>query len=338
MSLKEARAEVEFDDSKISPAKLAAAIDRLGFQSSVLSVGAAPSAQAATDGRKGSPLLLTADPSPPSRMMSFSIDALLAQSTPPIDVTTKFARTEADALRLLTAGQAQLAFVSLDGVERAFAHGQAPAARFLTGGRILLALHVIVPQASPVRSVRQLPGKRFGVLEIGGVGERMTRLALQAIGLRYEHGRSLMMGQHVAPLKRGEIEALVAAVPLPSPLVTGLTQEMEVRLLPLDEAAIPAVLRADPALRREVIPAGSYTGQETDLTSVAGIHTNALVARMDLDPAIAHQVLQVVLGNPVEMQKACPFAKEFVGENLVPRSRVLPSHPGSERYFREKGT
>jgi TRAP-type uncharacterized transport system substrate-binding protein len=79
------------------------------------------------------------------------------------------------------------------------------------------------------------------------------------VGLPYEQGPSLLMGQHVGPLKRGEIAALVAAVALSSPLVAGLTRQMEIRLLPLDDAAIATVLGKDPALHPEVIPKGSYT-------------------------------------------------------------------------------
>lgn len=294
--------------------------------------------RAADTGGKGMRLVLTAEPSPPSRMMSFGIDALLSRATPPrFDVTTRFSRTEAEALRLLEEGKAQVAFVSLDGVERAFAQRKAVAARFLMGGRILLALHVIVPKASPVRSAKELQGRPFGILDVGGVGEQMTRLALEAHGLSYGRGRPLLMGQHVAPLKRGEIDALVAAVPLPSPLVAVLAQEMGIRLLPLDEAAIEAVLGRDPTLRRQVVPKGSYEGQPADVASVAGIHTNALLAHRDLDESSAYQVVKVVLENPVDMQRACPFAKEFTGENLVPRSDLLPSHPGAARYFREKG-
>jgi TRAP transporter TAXI family solute receptor len=337
VSLEKARAEVEFDDSRISPSKVAAAIDRLGFQSSVLSVAAAPKHQAAKiEGPKGSPVFLAADSSPPSRMISFGIETLLARSTPPMAVTTSFTTTDAEALGLLEEGKAQLGFLSLDGVERAVVRKQAPSARFLMGGRILLALHIIVPKASPILSARQLQGKRFGVLDVGGVGERMTRLAVEALGLRYDRGRSLLMGQHVAPLKRGEIAALVAAVPLPSPLVAGLTREMEIRVLPLDEATITAVLQKDRTLRQEVIPKGSYQGQGTDVASVAGMHANALVAHKDLNDASVYQVLEVVLGEPAEMQRACPFAKEFVGENLVPQSRFVPSHPGAERYFQSK--
>jgi len=38
VSLEKAQARVEFDDEKISPEKLVAAIDRLGFQAKILSV------------------------------------------------------------------------------------------------------------------------------------------------------------------------------------------------------------------------------------------------------------------------------------------------------------
>jgi TRAP-type uncharacterized transport system substrate-binding protein len=67
------------------------------------------------------------------------------------------------------------------------------------------------------------------------------------------------------------------------------------------------------------------------------MHANALLARADVSEADVYRILDAVLGHPSDMQRACPFAKEFVGDNLVPRSDVLPSHPGAERYFREKG-
>lgn len=92
----------------------------------------------------------------------------------------------------------------------------------------------------------------------------------------------------------------------------------------MDEATIKAVVRKDPTLERAVIPKSSYTGQDTEVASVAGIHANAIVAHKGLNETSAYLVLKVVLGNPSETQRACPFAKEFVGNNLVPRSNVLP--------------
>jgi hypothetical protein len=144
------------------------------------------------------------------------------------------------------------------------------------------------------------------------------------------------MGQHARPLKKGEIEALIAAVPLPSPLVAGLAREMEIRLLPLDEATVEMVLQRDRALRRQIVPKGSYRGQEADVATIAGIHRNALLAHKDLDEATAYSVVKAILSHPVEMQQACPFAKEFADDNLVVRIPRLPSHPGAERHFQEK--
>jgi TRAP transporter TAXI family solute receptor len=338
VSLDEARAEVEFDDTKISPDKLVAAIDRLGFRSTLLSVEAARESRPPTTGRgNAGSLRLAATASPPSRMMTQGMQSLLARSSPPLDLIPTFTKTDTEVLRLLEDGHVHLAFLSLHGVERAASPRRPTVARFLVGGRIPLALHIIVPKASPIQSPRELQGQPFGVLDVGGVGEQMTRLALQALGLPHQQGRALLMGEHMAPLKRGEIAALVAAVPLPSPLVAGLAREVDVRLLPLDAATITATLATDRTLHREVIPSGSYPGQDVAILSVAGIHADALLARADVSEADVHHVLETVLGHPSAMQQACPFAREFAGDNLVPRSGVLPSHPGAARYFRETG-
>jgi len=53
VSLEKARARVEFDDAKISPNKLVAAIDQLGFRAKLLGVGRAPERPA---GSPASPL------------------------------------------------------------------------------------------------------------------------------------------------------------------------------------------------------------------------------------------------------------------------------------------
>ena len=50
VSLEKEEARVEYDNGKITPEKLAAAIDRLGFQASVLSVTAAPKPTLYVDG------------------------------------------------------------------------------------------------------------------------------------------------------------------------------------------------------------------------------------------------------------------------------------------------
>jgi TRAP transporter TAXI family solute receptor len=82
------------------------------------------------------------------------------------------------------------------------------------------------------------------------------------------------------------------------------------------------------------IPAGTSTGQDKDVETVAVI--NFLVTLEDVSEETAYQMTKQLFENLPEMQAAHNAAKAIKLENAI-KGMPIPLHPGAEKYYKEKG-
>ena len=89
-------------------------------------------------------------------------------------------------------------------------------------------------------------------------------------------------------------------------------------------------------LRTITVPAGTYPGQDSPITSVGS--WSFVLARPDLDEAVAYRLAKALHAAEADLAKRLPQAAETTARNTVaalPRRELL--HPGVARYFREAG-
>jgi hypothetical protein len=88
-----------------------------------------------------------------------------------------------------------------------------------------------------------------------------------------------------------------------------------------------------PYLRPIVIPAGTYTGQKTDIETV-GVDV-ILVCRADLGEDLVYRMLAVLFDHVLELLQVEPS----VGEVTLDKApgTPIPLHPGAARFYRERG-
>ena len=241
----------------------------------------------------------------------------------------------AENIKLIEAGEAQVGFVTM-GVAQQGWNGTGD----WTGGKQYRAMramfpmydtpfHFIVLQASGIRSIADLAGKRFGVGPQGGTSATYTPALLTALQLEapLSHGT---WADLTAQLQQGTLDGLAVAAGVPFPAVAELEAKNKVRYVPLTPEQILALRLAIPELNASVIPAGTYPSLMYVYETV-GLY-NFAVAQRDLPASLAYEIVKAVFDHHEEMMEAHPAAASTVPKNFV-HNTFLPYHDGAIRYY-----
>jgi TRAP transporter TAXI family solute receptor len=240
-------------------------------------------------------------------------------------------------LRLVAAGEADVGFSLADSAALAV-YGREPFER-PAPLRALAWLYdnytqLVVRAGSPVRAVANLRGRAVSTGAPGSGTELLATRILTAAGIDPDAGvhRSFLdIGDSVAALRDGRIDAFFFSGGLPTPAITGLAAATAIRLV--DLAGFVAGLRASYGdfYAERSIPATTYgLGEEVATIGVA----NYLVVRGDMPDATAYAITRLLFTAKPELVAAHPAAL-----HLNPRTAVdtfpLRLHPGAERYYRQ---
>jgi hypothetical protein len=82
------------------------------------------------------------------------------------------------------------------------------------------------------------------------------------------------------------------------------------------------------------IPAGTYTGQDSDVATVAVV--NFLVTHSDVSDELAYEMTKQLFENLPDMVAAHSAAKAITLEGAL-NGLPAPLHAGAERFYKEKG-
>jgi uncharacterized protein len=192
----------------------------------------------------------------------------------------------------------------------------------------------IVRADSDAHDLADLAGKSLAPGAKGSVSEVQTNSALHALGLAERvqlididsaGAKAALAGSQVAGI------AMAGAVPLPA--INDLAKATPVRLLSLAPGELAKVLAADDSTVAQVIPRGTYPGQDRDVTSIAL-------------PAGAYATTAMSEKTAYAITKAFWSQKGALSQRNPPWGTVTPAslaalgvklHPGALSYYREAG-
>jgi len=83
-----------------------------------------------------------------------------------------------------------------------------------------------------------------------------------------------------------------------------------------------------------VIPAGTYKGQDSDITAV--VSAGELLINKDIPDEIAYTIIKLIADNIDDLKKENPANKFFVPKNGWSNVAV-PLHPGAIKFYKEAG-
>ncbi len=181
-----------------------------------------------------------------------------------------------------------------------------------------------------------LAGKKVLVGEEGSLAAISALNILEAYGLNEENTELVFedTGDAAQSLQEGEVDAVFCMGAAPVTSFMKLARTDGIRLLPVEGDTAKALKEQYPFYLDYIIPAGSYEGQEEDVTTL-GVKT-VLVVNKDVDEELVYVMTRVLFENKEAVTEANAKGAELHPQKASEGVSV-PFHGGAVRYLNEIG-
>ncbi len=252
-----------------------------------------------------------------------------------MNVDVKNTNGSAANIRLLSEDYIQLGLAQSDMIaelkESDYSEGYSAVAGLYTE-----ACQFVVREDSGIDSIDDLSGLRVNVgeEESGSVWNAMEILAVYGLNEYLVDMHFLDYTEASEALEAGEIDAFFCTAGVQTEVIEELAQKIGIKLLPVGEDEAEAVAKFSDYYTSYTIPAGTYTGQDSDVQTI-GVRV-VLLARDDLSSDTVRKVTECLFSHAGELEKALPLQIELTAENAV-EGIPLRFHKGAAEYYAEKG-
>jgi TRAP transporter TAXI family solute receptor len=198
-------------------------------------------------------------------------------------------------------------------------------------------IHIVATQASRVRSLKDLRGKRVVFGPPGSGTEQNALQILEVYGIKESdlaRAERIEASAAAEQLKDGRVDAAFFTTGLGSAVVNDVFVSGKVVMVPIDAVPAEVLQKRYPFYTVERIPANTYRGQEREVLTPAVMAM--LVARSDLPEDLVYRFTRAIFDNLGQFHAAHPAARSLTlptAQNGMP----VPLHPGAEKFYREKG-
>lgn len=268
---------------------------------------------------------------------------VLGKAIPGVEATAEVTSASVDNVKLVAAGQADVAYTLADTA----ADGFNGVGKFKEKQPIR-AIAVLYPNKSQwvtvegtgIQKMQDLKGKRIGTGAPGSGTEIIAIRMLEAYGIDPDKDvrrEKLSVSESVNALKDRKIDAFFWSGGVPTAAVTDLGATPGVKIKLLDHAdAIPAMAKKyGPLYVKGTIPANAYPGQAKDV-QVADVW-NLLIVNEKMDEKLVHDIVKALFERKDDLVAVHAEAKNLDLKNQYGVDSPVPFHPGAEKYFAEKG-
>ncbi len=193
----------------------------------------------------------------------------------------------------------------------------------------------LVTMDPAIKSVADLKGKS---VSIGAPGSGVYFNAidvLTAAGLTEQdiNAQYQSFADSADALKDGKIDAAFIVAGAPTPAITELCTTNSAYLVPIDGAVAEKLMADCPFYTTYNIPAGTYAGQEADVTTVTVKAT--LIVNADASEEDVYKLTSAIFDNAEAITAENAKGAELSIENAT-SGMTVPFHAGAAKYFAEK--
>lgn len=257
-----------------------------------------------------------------------------------ININVKSTAGSAANLRLIQKGFLDMAIVQSDVLLDAYDGKGLFDNNACDGVRVVAGLYmeecqIIVSADSDIYTVGDLYSKNVSVGEDeSGVMQNAKQiLAVNGLTVNNINASYLSFSDSAEALKSGAIDAFFCTAGAPTTSVQELSKEMDIRLISLDSRTCKQLIQEYPCYVERVIPAGTYQGQDEDVTTL-GVKA-VLVVSNKLSDDFVIAVTETLFTHSTELQYATSadaIDKEFAVEAIP-----VPFHSGAAKWYEQQG-
>lgn len=244
----------------------------------------------------------------------------------------------ADNVIAVKDGEAEIAFVQTDvvanAVEGVYAFEGEKVDNVLALGSLYPeTVQIVTTAKSGITSVEDLQGQKVSVGAPGSGTYINAEQILEIHGMTMDDikAQNLDFGESTGGIQDGNIAAAFITAGTPTGAVEGLSATSDVTIIPIEQDKIDALIEKYPYYAAETIPSGTY-GLETEVKSVAVLAM--LIISDTISDDVAYDITKAIYENAENMAHA---KAEYITLDTALDGIGIDLHPGSEKYFKEKG-
>ncbi len=272
--------------------------------------------------------------------LGVGLSKIYAEKIPGARTQVQSTKASVENLNLLQAGKGELALALGDSVKLAWegdaeAGFKAPLDK-LRGVAAVYPnyIQIVASKESGITDFAGLKGKGLSVGAPKSGTELNARTIFSAAGMSYQDlGKTeyLPFAESVELIKNRQLDATLQSAGLGVASIKDLATSV-----PITVVAVPAdiVAKLGAPYIAATIPAGTYTGQDADVATVAVV--NFLVTHEGVSEETVYQMTKQMFENLPALEAAHKAAASIKLEKALDGMPV-PLHPGAERYYKEKG-
>ena len=256
-----------------------------------------------------------------------------------INVEVKTTAGSAANIRLLSQDYLELAIAQSDVIDEMYAGTLDTQA--MKGYSAIASLYpepvqIVVRADSGIASVSDLAGKKVSVGEADSGTQKNAAQILQAYGLTSNMltVQNMTYAEASKALGDGSIDAMFCTAGAPAQVITDLSGTTPVSLVPIEGQQSDLLTGAYGFYAKAVIPAGTYKGQDSDVTTLAVM---SVLLASDKTPADKiYTITGALFKEKAALNDAVPVEFDLEEQKAV-ESVTIPFHPGAAQYYQECG-
>ena len=190
-------------------------------------------------------------------------------------------------------------------------------------------------EESGIKTIADLKGKRVAVGAAGSGVEGNVRQILKAYGLTYDDidEQFLSFAEGATALKDGTVDVACLTAGYPTASVQDVASQKKIRLIPLDNDKIEALIKDYPFYTKTSIPAGTYQGFDEDVPAVSVMAI--LVATDKMTDDAGYTITKAIFGGLDIISAAHSAAKAISKEKALDGMDFIKMNGGAEKFLKE---
>jgi uncharacterized protein len=268
---------------------------------------------------------------------------ILTKAIPGVSATAEVTGGSVDNLNIVGSYKGELAFTQVDATIDALKGQDKFKSKLPIRAMAVLypnVMHIVTVDGTGINTLDDLKGKRISTGSPGSATEVYAFRVLEAAGLDKDKDvkrERLGAAESANAIKDRKIDAFFFVVGVPTSAITDLANTPGTKLKMIDHAQVlPKMIEKYGAIYSAYdIPTTGYKGMEA--ANKASAVWNIMITNDKMTDDMAYQVTKLLFEKQADLIAVHKEATNIKPENQTVANAGAPFHPGSLKYFAEKG-